>query len=50
MMKQKTLEIKLFRLAESHNAILVHESVRDYLISKGFGAHVAFYDLKDAAL
>ena len=48
--EKKTLGIKLFRLAESNNAILIHESVRDYLISKGFGNDVAFYDLKEAAI
>lgn len=40
----------MFRLAESTNAILVHESLRDALIAKGFGDDIAFYDLKEAAL
>ena len=38
------------RLAESNKAILIHESVRDYLISKGFGSDVAFCDLKESAI
>lgn len=46
----KTKGIKMFRLAESTNAILVHESLRDALIAKGFGDDIAFYDLKEAAL
>ena len=46
----KTKGIKMFRLAESTNAILIHESVRDMLIEKGFGSDVTFYDLKSAAL
>lgn len=48
--ENKTLGVKLFRLAESNNAILIHESIRDALIEKGFGADVAFYDLKEAAI
>lgn len=40
----------MFRLAESTNAILVYESLRDALIAKGFGDDIAFYDLKEAAL
>ncbi len=38
-----------FRLAESTNAILVHESVRDYLLSKGFD-DISFYDPSEVAL
>lgn len=48
--EQKTKGIKLFRLAESTNAILIHESLRDALIEKGFGEDLAFYDLKEAAI
>lgn len=48
--EHKTKGIKMFRLAESTNAILVHESLRDALIAKGFGDDIAFYDLKEAAL
>lgn len=48
--EQKTKGIKLFRLAESTNAILIHESLRDALIDKGFGEDLAFYDLKEAAI
>ena len=40
----------MFRLAESTNAILVHESLRDALLEKGFGSDVAFYDLTEVAL
>jgi hypothetical protein len=48
--EKKTNGIKMFRLAESTNAILVHESLRDALIAKGFGSDLAFYDLKEAAI
>ena len=48
--EKKTLGISLFRLAESTNAILVHERLRDCLLEKGFGSDIAFYDLKDAAI
>jgi hypothetical protein len=47
--KQLTKGIKMFRLAESTNAILVHETLRDCLLAKGFGSDIAFYDLKEAA-
>lgn len=47
---KKTNSIKMFRLAESTNAILVHESLRDMLIEKGFGSDIKFYDLKEAAI
>lgn len=39
----------LFRLAESTNAILVHERLRDALLAAGF-RNIAFYDPKDVAL
>lgn len=39
----------LFRLAESTNAILVHERLRDHLLAKGF-THLAFYDPAKVAL
>ncbi len=48
--EKKTGNIKMFRLAESTNVILLHESLRDMLIEKGFGSDIAFYDLKDAAI
>ena len=48
--EKKTKNLKMFRLAESTNSILVHESIRDMLIEKGFGPDVTFYNLKDAAL
>lgn len=41
---------KMLRLAESTSAILVHESLRDALLEKGFGSDVAFYDLNEAAV
>lgn len=46
----KTKNIQLFRLAESSNAILVHERLRDALLEKGFGSDIAFYDLGEAAI
>lgn len=48
--EKKTRGIKMFRLAESSNAILVHETLRDCLLEKGFGSDLAFYDLKEAAI
>lgn len=48
--EKKTKGIKMFRLAESNNAILVHESLRDALLEKGFGSDVAFYNLDQAAI
>lgn len=48
--ESKTLGIKMFRLAESTNAILVHESLRDALLAKGFGSDIAFYDPAEVAL
>lgn len=41
---------KMGRLAEATNAILVHESLRDALLERGFAADLAFYDLKEAAI
>ncbi len=38
-----------FRLAESTNAIIVHEQVRDFLLEKGF-TDLAFYEPEDVAL
>jgi len=46
----RTRGIKMFRLAESTNAILVHESLRDALLKKGFGPEIAFHDLEEAAI
>jgi hypothetical protein len=48
--EKKTKDIQLFRLAESTNAILVHERLRDALLEKGFGPDLAFHDLKEAAI
>ncbi len=48
--EKKTKGIQLFRLAESSNAILVHETLRDALIEKGYGSDIAFYDLGSAAI
>ena len=42
--------LKLFRLAESPNAILAHRSLRDALLDRGFGSDLAFHDLEDVAL
>lgn len=39
----------IFRLAESTNAILVHEKLRDHLLARGFG-HLAFYEPERVAL
>lgn len=39
----------IFRLAESTNAVLVHEKLRDHLLAKGFG-HLAFYEPEQVAL
>lgn len=46
----KTNDIQMFRLAESTNAILVHERLRDALLERGFGSDIAFYDLGEAAI
>jgi len=48
--EKKTQGIQMFRLAESSNAILVHETLRDGLLEKGFGSDIAFYDLGEAAI
>jgi hypothetical protein len=48
--EKKTKGIKLFRLAESSNATLVHESLRNALLERGFGTDVEFYDLEEAAI
>ncbi len=48
--EKKTEKIRMFRLAESTDSILVHEKLRDALVEKGFGTDLAFYDLDDAAL
>lgn len=48
--EKKTKGVKMFRLAESSNAILVYESLRDTLLEKGFGSDVAFYKLDEAAI
>ena len=45
-----TKGIQMFRLAESTNAILVHEELRDVLLEKGFGSDIAFYDFGEAAI
>ncbi|WP_281556010.1 DUF1629 domain-containing protein [Thalassomonas sp. RHCl1] len=45
----KTNGALLFRLAESTNAIIVHEQVKNYLIGKGFD-DLAFYEPEKVAL
>jgi hypothetical protein len=47
--QKRTHDLLLFRLAESANGILVHESVCDYLLKKGF-TDLAFYETKNVAL
>lgn len=46
----RTHGLRMFRLAESTNAIVVHESVRDALLDRGFGPDLAFHDLGQAAI
>lgn len=48
--ESKTKGVLMFRLAESTNAVLVHETLRDCLIGKGFGEDLAFYDPREVAL
>ncbi len=48
--EKKTRGIKMFRLAESSNAILIHQSLRDALMDKGYGDDLEFYSLQEAAL
>jgi hypothetical protein len=45
----KTNEMLFFRLAESTNAIIVHQQVKDTLIAKGF-TDLAFYETEKVAL
>ena len=45
----KTRGALFFRLAESTNALIVHESVRDHLLAKGFD-DLAFYDTEKVAV
>ncbi len=47
--ESKTHGALLFRLAESNNAILVHESVKEHIESLGY-VDVAFYKTEDIAL
>jgi hypothetical protein len=47
--EKKTGDIDFFRLAESTNAILVSERVRDRLLRKGF-TDLAFYETENVAL
>ncbi len=47
--KHKAHGLLLFRLAESTNAIIVHETLRDALLKKGF-TDLAFYETEKAAL
>ena len=42
--------MQIFRLAESTNAIMVHEKLRDFLIKRGFGDDLIFYDPSEVAL
>ena len=46
--KLRNLNILMFRLEENNGAILVHESVKDFLVSKGF--KIEFYALDEAAI
>jgi len=48
--EKKTQGIRMFRLAESSNAIMVHETLRDGLLEKGFGSDIAFYGQGEAAI
>ncbi|HEY7187849.1 MAG TPA: DUF1629 domain-containing protein [Vicinamibacterales bacterium] len=48
--ESKTRGFSIFRLAESTNALLVSERLRDYLVSRNFGDDIAFYDPKEVAL
>ena len=48
--ERKALGMMIFRLAESTKAIIIHQNLRDYLLEKGFGDDVEFYDTKDVAL
>ena len=45
----KTNGMLFFRLAESTNAIIVHQQVKDMLIEKGFN-DLAFYETEKVAL
>ncbi len=48
--ESKTHGILMFRLAESSNAVLIHERLKDFLISKGFGKDMRFSNPKDVAI
>ena len=47
--EKKAYDLLFFRLAESNNAIIVHERVRDCLQKKGF-TDLAFYETEKVAL
>ncbi|MDD5464272.1 MAG: hypothetical protein PHP62_03925 [Candidatus Moranbacteria bacterium] len=47
--EKKTKNSMLFRLAESVSTIMIHKKLRDYLIEKGFGDDLEFYDPRDVA-
>jgi len=47
--ENKAHDLLFFRLAESTNAIIVHETVRNYLLNKGF-TDLAFYETEKVAL
>jgi len=48
--KKKALGVMIFRLAESTNAVMVHQNLRDYLLEKGFRNDIDFHEPKDVAL
>jgi hypothetical protein len=48
--ESKTRGFAIFRLAESTNALLVSERLRDFLLSRNFGEDIDFHDPKDVAL
>lgn len=48
--EEKTDGVLMFRLAESMSTVLVHEKLRDYLIAKGFGDDMHFWDPEEIAL
>ena len=45
----RTMGQLMFRLAESTNAIIVHQQVKDFLLAKGF-TDLAFYETEKVAL
>ncbi|MCC6271300.1 MAG: hypothetical protein IT190_08490, partial [Microbacteriaceae bacterium] len=45
----KTQDLLFFRLAENNGAIMVHQSVRDHLLTAGFD-ELEFYELDEVAI